>query len=250
MKKESNVLSCKSAPLMFLERTGVHLTLSVIDVVCWFAAAFALVAFRYDFALSTIQWSSVVVYALFAALLQLLLGWLAGVYRGSNRIGSFIEASTLAAVTLAVGFIVGMVFLIGVAGYPNGVAFLAPFLALVLMGAARFVARAVAIQIFQRYKATRPAERLLIYGQAMLGDRLATCSSQIPTASSTWWVSSTTTPANGSVDSSSGGSSASETIWLQGRKRWTPRAYLSPSPPRRPTFSRSCPQTWMRQGSR
>lgn len=165
----SETATRKSAPLLFLERTDVHLTLSVIDVLCWFAATFALVAFRYDFALSSIQWSSIVVYSILAAVVQLLLGWLAGVYRDSNRIGSFVEASTLATVTLAVGFIVGLVFLIGVADYPNGVAFLAPFLALLLMGSARFVARAVAIQIFQKYKATRPADRILIYGAGNAG---------------------------------------------------------------------------------
>ncbi|WP_158600529.1 polysaccharide biosynthesis protein [Tessaracoccus antarcticus] len=154
---------------MLLERTDVHLTLSFIDALCWFVAAFALIAFRYDFELNAVQWSSVLVYSIFAASAQMLLGWLAGVYRGSNRIGSFIEASTMATVTLAVGFIVGLVFMIGVPDYPNGVAFLAPFLALILMGAARFVARAVAIQIFQRYKAAGKAERILLYGAGNAG---------------------------------------------------------------------------------
>lgn len=162
----------KKPPLLLLERTDVHLTLCVIDALCWFAASFALVAFRYDFQLSSIQWSSIFLYSIVAACAQMLLGWLAGVYRGSNRVGSFIEASTLGAVTLAVGFIVGLVFLIGVPTYPRGVAFLAPFLALILMGAARFVARAVAIQLFHRFKKASKAERILLYGAGNAGQQV------------------------------------------------------------------------------
>ncbi|MDO5737585.1 MAG: hypothetical protein Q4P15_14045, partial [Propionibacteriaceae bacterium] len=133
--------SKKTVPLTFLERTDVHVTLGVIDVVCWFAAAFALVAFRYDFELSNIQWSMILAYSIAAALTQLAVGWWFGVYRGSTRVGSFIEASNLGLVTLAVGLIVGLGFLLGVDKFPRGVAFLGPFMALLLMGAARFAAR-------------------------------------------------------------------------------------------------------------
>ena len=158
-----------AAPRMFLERMDVYLTLSIIDALCWFGASFALVIFRYDFDLSAVQGSSILVYSIVAAAAQMLLGWLAGVYGGSSRVGSFVEASTLATVTLGVGFIAGMVFLIGVPNFPQGIGFLAPFMTLLLMGAARFAARAVAIQLVQRNKAASKAERILLYGAGNAG---------------------------------------------------------------------------------
>ena len=156
-------------PTMFLERTDVHVALGAIDVFCWLLASFALVAFRYDFELSSVQWSSIVVYSVVAATAQILVGCWVGVYRSSTRVGSFTEASNLGLVTLAVGFIVGLGFLVGVENYPRGVAFLAPFLALLLMGAARFAARAVAVKILHRQKARSAAESILIYGAGNAG---------------------------------------------------------------------------------
>ncbi len=108
MMRRRDHQNCQTIPRMFLERMDVYLTLSIIDAVCWFAASFALVVFRYDFNLDAVQWSTILLYSVIAATTQMLLGWLAGVYGGANRIGSFVEASTLATVTMGVGFLVGM----------------------------------------------------------------------------------------------------------------------------------------------
>ncbi len=161
-----------ATPRMFLERMDVYLTLSIIDALCWFGATVALVVFRYDFDLSAVQWSSILLYSIIAAAAQMLLGWLAGLYGGSNRVGSFVEASTLGTVTMGVGFLVGMAFIIGVPTFPRGVGFLSPFMTLLLMGAARFAARAVAVQLAQRTKAAGQAERILVYGAGNAGRQL------------------------------------------------------------------------------
>lgn len=154
---------------MLLERMDVCVTLSLIDALCWLGASLALSIFRYDFELNGVQWSSIVAYSIIAAAAQMLLGWISGIYGGSNRVGSFIEASTLATVTMSVGFSLGMVFLLGFPGFPHGIAFLAPFMTLLLMVAARFAARAVAVQLLQRSKATGQAERIFVYGAGNAG---------------------------------------------------------------------------------
>ncbi len=155
-----------------MERMDVYLTLSIIDALCWFGASFALAVFRYDFDLNAVQWSTIVLYSVIAAALHMLSGWMTGVYGGSNRVGSFVEASTLGTVTLAVGFLVGMAFIIGVPSFPRGVGFLSPLMTLLLMMAARFAARAVAIQLVQRSKAARQGERILLYGAGNAGHQV------------------------------------------------------------------------------
>lgn len=159
---------------MFLERMDVYLTLSIIDAGCWFGAAIALVAFRYDLDLNAVQWSTILLYSLIAAASQMLLGWLSGLYGGSHRVGSFVEATTLATITVGVGFLVGMAFIIGAPSFPQGIGFLAPFMTLLLMVAARFAARAVAVQLVQRHKATSKAERILLYGAGNAGRQVGT----------------------------------------------------------------------------
>lgn len=159
-------------PRVFLERSDVRLLLAVMDSACWLLAAFALVAFRYDFELSRVQWSSVLLYGIFAASCQLILGALTGVYRGFTRIGSYLEAWGVGVVAMAAGLIAGPVFLILVTSLPRGVAFLAPLLALMLMGAARFAARAVGIHFLQRGRAKTETQRILIYGAGHAGQQV------------------------------------------------------------------------------
>ncbi|MGO1383678.1 MAG: nucleoside-diphosphate sugar epimerase/dehydratase [Arachnia sp.] len=169
MMWQQNQQEQKARRPIFLERMDVYLTLSFIDALCWFGATFALAAFRYDLNLNGVQWSTILLYSIIAASAQMILGWLAGVYGGSSRVGSFVEATTLATVTMGVGFLVGMAFIIGVPSFPQGIGFLAPFMTLLLMGAARFAARAVGVQLLQRQKASSKAQRILLYGAGNAG---------------------------------------------------------------------------------
>lgn len=118
--------------------------LVIWDAASWLLAVAVLLAVRYDFQLTSIQWFWVVVYATLVLLLQLIGGVATHVYRGRSRTGSFEDATLVGLLTLGVAFIAGVaVPLISGGVFPRGIGFAAPMLALVLMGAGRWLSRAV-----------------------------------------------------------------------------------------------------------
>ena len=120
-----------------------RVALALVDVLCWFVATAALLAARYDFWLSRIQWSLTLLYPLAAGVLQLISGFSGRLYRGGSPVGSFVEARALAAVVALVGVVSGLTLWLSFPDFPRGMALMVPPAALVLMAAVRFVARAV-----------------------------------------------------------------------------------------------------------
>lgn len=150
----------------------VRCALAAGDYLCWFAATFALLGARYDFALTEVQWSKVMMYPLVAGVVQLALGSAAKIYQGRTRVGSFTEAVILAAVVSSTGLIVGSAFVVLVSDFPRGVAFTVPLGALSLMAAARFVARGAYVYRTARQHAS-DHQKVLIYGAGNAGQQLS-----------------------------------------------------------------------------
>lgn len=158
------------APLV--DDSTVRRVLCVVDAVMWFAATTATVLARYDFHLSRVQWTTVVWYATTAAALHVSIGWLTKLYQGIAPIGSFVEATRVALLTAACGVIAGGFFLLVVPDFPQGMALLVPPAALVMMGAARFVVRAVHVRGIQEHNRRSDAMPVLMYGAGNAGAQL------------------------------------------------------------------------------
>lgn len=154
--------------------------LALWDVVSWFAAMMAFVGARYDFNLHNVQWKDAIIYAVVAAVLQLVIGYVTKLYRGRSRVASFDEFALLTLVVAGIGLALGLYYFIDppvevVRGrvylFPKGVTFTAPFGALLLMFTGRFVSRAFLTRNPQRVVAA-PAEPVLIYGAGNAGQQL------------------------------------------------------------------------------
>lgn len=148
-----------------LLRTG----LAVWDVVTWVVAAVALVMTRYSFVLNEDQVNTVLVYASVAMALQLILGFTTKLYRGRHGIASFEEATLLSLVALTIGAGLALLFaFFAPPAYPRVITFTVPFVALILMAAGRFLARA----ILRPSHNDKDAEPVLVYGAGNAGQQL------------------------------------------------------------------------------
>ncbi|MBW8801511.1 MAG: polysaccharide biosynthesis protein [Streptomyces sp.] len=148
-------------------------TLSPIltDIVAWIAATDIAALARFDFAPHKVPWASVSVLALFLAGGQLLVGGLVLMYGGRYVPGSFDEMRGVAVSATALCFLAtAIVAPLHPDGLPRSLPFLAWPLALVAMGAVRFVKRIIAQN---RSAPGDDAERILILGAGWLGSALA-----------------------------------------------------------------------------
>lgn len=142
------------------------------DLFAWFVATVILVATRYNLAsLTPEQWSQILLYPVVAALLQAILGLATKVYRGRAPVGSFEEVTWLSGIVVIVAIICAVVFIGSSSALPRGVGVIVPLLALTLMGASRFVSRAV-LAFRQAREHADNAERVLIYGAGNGGQQL------------------------------------------------------------------------------
>jgi len=141
------------------------------DCLSWILGTILVVAARYDFVLASIQLSAIVAYVLAACLLQMLFGTLFMLYRGRYRIASFDESLGLALSALTAAAVLAIVFLglVGTQSFPRATAVLTPPLALMMMGAGRWIYRVwLGRQVVRR----DDAERVLIYGAGDAGHQL------------------------------------------------------------------------------
>jgi FlaA1/EpsC-like NDP-sugar epimerase len=142
-----------------------------VDAEAWVIAVTSAVLFRFDYDSGRVDWYSVGVIALLAVVLQGILGWIFGLYRGRHQQGAFHEAQTLMATVITVAgvlFVCNFVFL-NPAGFPRSTSLLALPIAFLLMGSSRYLQR-----LFTEQKA-RPrdaAQRTLIYGAGQTGSYL------------------------------------------------------------------------------
>src|SRR4051794_31799595 len=141
------------------------------DVTVWIVATGLAALARFDFSPDRVRWEAIAVLALFLAGGQLFVGGFVLIYSGRYVPGSFdemrgvaVSATTVCVVSSA------MVAVIRPNGVPRSVPFVAWTLALIGMGAARFVKRLIR-QARQHPGAT--AERILILGAGWVGSALA-----------------------------------------------------------------------------
>lgn len=137
------------------------------DAFAWIIAIVAAVVFRYDFVVSRVHWAPVLFLCLVVVILQLLLGWTFGVYRGRFTYGSFEEARAVAytVVTIALFSSVPVVIFSGVIGVPRSAMLIAGFIAYGLMGAVRYLKR---MYVTQRMRPDN-AQPVLLLGAGFMG---------------------------------------------------------------------------------
>ncbi|GAB3029982.1 nucleoside-diphosphate sugar epimerase/dehydratase [Parafrigoribacterium mesophilum] len=142
-----------------------------MDAAAWALAIIGAVLLRYDFDVSQIDWLSVLIACLVAALLQLLLGWRITLYGGRFVLGSFHEARALALVVGIVGVLLASAQLISASTIhiPRSSAIIAVPLAFVLMGGLRYLQR---VYVEGQTRPDSTAQRTLVYGAGYLAKHL------------------------------------------------------------------------------
>jgi len=141
------------------------------DVIVWIAATYLAALARFDFSPHLVHWEVISVLALFLAGGQLIIGGLVLMYGGHYVPGSFDEMRGVAVSATAVCFLSSTIILSTHPEHvPRSVAFVAWPLALVGMGAIRFLKRLIGQG---RLAPGADAERILILGAGWLGSALA-----------------------------------------------------------------------------
>jgi len=141
------------------------------DAAAWLLALVAAVLLRYDFELEQVTWSSVVGVWLAAAVVQIVAGYVFGLYIRRYRSGSFGQMRAIFAAAASVFVLVGVpVLALGTQfSLARSTVVIAFPLALVVIAGLRYVAR----QYVER--AQRPgeeAQRTLVFGAGRLADHL------------------------------------------------------------------------------
>jgi FlaA1/EpsC-like NDP-sugar epimerase len=133
-----------------------------LDSIAWFGGLSLATLLRYDFEASRIRGAGLIGMICLALVAELIAGWLAGLYRGRWRLGSFEEVAALfgavAVVTVAL-FVVVWAF--SVHPIPLGAVVVAGIVAFLLMGAARYWMRR-SVERLQRPGDL--GERILVFG--------------------------------------------------------------------------------------
>lgn len=142
-----------------------------MDAVCWGVAVSFAVFLRFDFVLRSADLTGVVLYALLAGVLQAIIGWRLALYRGRYPYGSFEEVRALLVAVCGVGAVlfIASLLLSGFVGFPRSAPLIALPIALILMGAVRYVLRSIAER---RSLPGESAQRALVYGAGQLGESL------------------------------------------------------------------------------
>lgn len=141
------------------------------DIASWLVSLGAFTLLRHEFSLSERMWVYVGAYAAGAIVLQLAGGFASHLYLGRNRVGSYEEATTLAALVTAVAVIMGLVLHFFSPVYSRGVVTVIPALAFLLMAAGRWVFRA--FRGTDRPRPTAGATPVIIYGAGDAGHQVA-----------------------------------------------------------------------------
>lgn len=157
------------SPVIALRRTvgGQY----VFDAAAWTASLIFAAAFRYELELEHIYFPSLFVLCAAAVVLQFAWGRVFNLYRGRFRIGSFHEVQSLTVAVTATAISIGLPILIlgTIVRIPRSTVLVALPMALVLMGAARYIRRLLAEQ---RAKPREGAENALVYGAGDLANFL------------------------------------------------------------------------------
>jgi len=145
----------------------------LIDAVIWvFSLTFAAML-RYDFDLDQVSWRSLALLCLATVLLQALFGYLFFLYRGRHPYGSFAEVQALVLAVLCTGILGGLaVAFVGTfIQVPRSVFLIAVPVAILLMGAVRYIKRLL-VERSLRPEPVFDVAPTLIYGAGFLGTDL------------------------------------------------------------------------------
>lgn len=155
------------------DEAGSHsfrfLTQYLLDAACWVLAIIFAITLRFDFGPRPDVLEPVLIFCVVAALLQASAGWWFGLYRGRYVYGTFHEiqallfsAGSVAVVLFVFGFFINQVF-----EFPRSTALIALPFAFSLMGAVRYIRRAL---MQRRVSQEASGTRTLVYGAGRLGD--------------------------------------------------------------------------------
>lgn len=143
----------------------------VLDALVWGFALTAAEILRYEFDLPSVTWSTLALAAAVTALVQLVVGWFAHLYRGRYVYGSFEEVRAL---TIAVGLValivaVPLIVFSAPLRIPRSTIFIAAPIALILMLSLRYVRR---LYWERTQRPTGATTAALIYGAGYTGSRV------------------------------------------------------------------------------
>lgn len=146
---------------------------ALVDAAAWAVALPMATWLRYEFELSGSDLRALALLAPFAMLVQLLVGFASGQYRGRWRYGSFEEVATLARTVAVVTVLVALVNrLVLVDRIPVSATLLAGFMALLIHAGARYTWRLV---LERRMRPTgEDVQRVVVFGAGEAGEQLLT----------------------------------------------------------------------------
>lgn len=142
----------------------------VFDLLAWFIAIFFVALSRYDFSLTSLEITPLLVLSISASGLQLIFGNLFHLYRGRYKIATFDELKALLITTFAVSSpLAFLIFFFGpTISIPRSTVFLAAPLFLILSGSIRVFRRVLQSSSHK----TSGAQRTLIYGAGSMAESL------------------------------------------------------------------------------
>ena len=148
-----------------------RLIVALWDALSWIVAFVAILLLRYDVNIPDNQLSLVLQYTFAAIATQWLAGYVAQLYRGRRRIGSFSEVMLLMLLVAFVALVVGATFMLAHPHFPRGTAVFAPPIAFIIMAAGRWEYRSLVRSELRRNQSGPTAA--LVYGAGDAGTQVA-----------------------------------------------------------------------------
>lgn len=155
---------------------------AALDVTCWMTALVLMTWVRYDLRVEMVRSEDLIGIVLLAIGLQIIIGYVAGLYRGRWRYGSFDEVAALMRTAAMIGVLLFVLdrWFMKARPVPLSVPISGSVLALVLMGAGRYLWR-LALERARRPSADA-STRLLIFGAGEGGHQVVSAMMRDPTS--------------------------------------------------------------------
>ena len=148
--------------------------LAALDIVSWTLALALVIAVRYNFAVTDIQWTSIVQYWVTVCVLLVAIGYLTKFYRGRFLVGSFDEALGLALHVFVVAAIALILRPVLYPELPRSAPVLTPPIALLFCAAGRWLYRALRERMREDLPVPdQPVRNAIIYGAGDAGRQVA-----------------------------------------------------------------------------
>lgn len=140
-----------------------------VDVVSWIVMILLAAWLRYEFDFTQMGWGRLLLFGSVAAVLQAVLGFASGIYRGRHVYGTFDEVKTLTYIVVLVGLITTVLMLVvgNVFDTPRSTGIIATPMALICMLGVRYIYR---LLMERRRKPGSKAKATIVYGAGYLGE--------------------------------------------------------------------------------